>query len=423
MIPMTSTPAEPTAAPHGLHRVVARDRHEPHRAATPLELLFDLVFVAAFSQAGTALAHQVETGNPAGGVLAFCVVTFGIVWAWVGFTWFSSAFDTDDWLQRLSTMVQMAGVVMLALGIPRFFESLHHEHVDNALMVGGYIVMRLGLLSQWWRVLVSVPEHRHRAAVVMVWTVLAQAGWTVLALAHTTWPVFVVAGFLVMCFELLGHLLPGGSQQAPWHPHHLAERFGLIAIITLGEGVVGTIAALETSTDGAQQWSPQSVLVVVAGLGLTFGVWWSYFSVDFGRALAAAPRLAGVFTLLHLVILGAVAAIGAGLHVCGAAIGHPEGTSPLVSVLFVSVPLLVYFLGLYGLYTVFAPEADLRHGALIALTLVLAALAPLLAWWGVPVGWCLLVAAGATLPSVVGYEWFGHDHQEQQLARMERRPR
>ena len=119
MVTMTNQPAGTTPAPHGLRLITARDRAEAHRAATPLELLYDLVFVAAFSQAGVALAHQVETGSVAGGVLAFSVAMFAVVWAWVGNTWFSSAFDTDDWLQRLSTMMQMAGVVILALGIPR----------------------------------------------------------------------------------------------------------------------------------------------------------------------------------------------------------------------------------------------------------------------------------------------------------------
>ena len=115
--------------------------------------------------------------------------------------------------------------------------------------------------------------------------------------------------------------------------------------------------------------------------------------------------------------------MGAGLHVAGAALAHPEEASPALAVLFVGVPLLVFYLGFYGLYTVFVPEADLRHIVLILITLALAATGPLLAWWGVPMGWCLLVVAAATLPTVVGYEWFGHDHQEQQLRRLERRTR
>ena len=49
----------------------------------------------------------------------FAFATFAVVWAWMNYTWFASAYDTDDWLFRLATMVQMVGVIILALGLPR----------------------------------------------------------------------------------------------------------------------------------------------------------------------------------------------------------------------------------------------------------------------------------------------------------------
>jgi low temperature requirement protein LtrA len=42
---------------HRLRRMSGRDPHERHRAATPLELLFDLMFVVAFGAAGNELDH------------------------------------------------------------------------------------------------------------------------------------------------------------------------------------------------------------------------------------------------------------------------------------------------------------------------------------------------------------------------------
>ena len=47
-----SDPVVEYARPHGLRRMLGRDPNERHRAATPLELLFDLTFVVAFAQAG-----------------------------------------------------------------------------------------------------------------------------------------------------------------------------------------------------------------------------------------------------------------------------------------------------------------------------------------------------------------------------------
>ena len=48
---------------------------------------------------------------------------FAVVWAWINVTWFASAFDNDDWLYRLLTMVQMTGVIVL-LGLPPLFSSI-----------------------------------------------------------------------------------------------------------------------------------------------------------------------------------------------------------------------------------------------------------------------------------------------------------
>ncbi len=49
-------------------------------------------------------------------------------------------------------MVQMVGVLVLALGLPQMFESLvEGEHVDNRVMVLGYVVMRVPMVLQWWR--------------------------------------------------------------------------------------------------------------------------------------------------------------------------------------------------------------------------------------------------------------------------------
>jgi low temperature requirement protein LtrA len=48
-------------------------------------------------------------------------VFFGIWWAWMNFSWFASAYDTDDVPYRLAVLVQMTGVLIYAAGIPRVF--------------------------------------------------------------------------------------------------------------------------------------------------------------------------------------------------------------------------------------------------------------------------------------------------------------
>lgn len=77
-------------------RMEARDPDEPHRASTPLELFFDLTFVVAIAQAGSSLHHELVDAHVENGLTGFGLAFFAIWWAWMNFTWFASAYDTDD---------------------------------------------------------------------------------------------------------------------------------------------------------------------------------------------------------------------------------------------------------------------------------------------------------------------------------------
>ena len=56
---------------HRLVRMRGRDLGEQHRAATPLELLFDLTFVIAFGTAADELAHALVEDHVGVGVVGF----------------------------------------------------------------------------------------------------------------------------------------------------------------------------------------------------------------------------------------------------------------------------------------------------------------------------------------------------------------
>ncbi len=74
------------------------------------------------------------------------MVFMAIWWAWMGFTWFASSFDTDDAAYRLKVLVQMIGVLVLAAGVSRAFNNQ-----DFRLITIGYAIMRVGLVAQWLR--------------------------------------------------------------------------------------------------------------------------------------------------------------------------------------------------------------------------------------------------------------------------------
>jgi low temperature requirement protein LtrA len=208
-----------------------RDPHENHRVTTPLELLFDLTFVIAVGVAAAQLAHMLAIGAIGAGLIGFGLSAFAVCWAWINFSWFASAYDTDDWVYRLTTMIQMVGVVVLALGIPAAFNSIEQgRHVDNRTMVFGYIVMRIAMVFQWLRAARQDPPHRKACLTYAAAITVAQVGWVAALILNTSVSVTVLVYLVLICIEMLGPYLAerhrGGT---PWHAHHIAERYSLSA--------------------------------------------------------------------------------------------------------------------------------------------------------------------------------------------------
>jgi low temperature requirement protein LtrA len=406
---------------HRRVRMAGRDPDEPHRTATTLELLFDLTFVVAFGMAADELAHLLAEGHVRGALLGFAFASFAISWAWVNFTWFASAFDTDDWLYRLTTMLQMVGVVVLALGLPTVFQSIDHgDHLDNRVVVGGYVVMRIGMVLQWARAARNNPAFRPACMTYITTILAAQVGWVALAYAEPSVGATFAFALPLVLIEFAGPYIAetrkGGT---PWHPHHIAERYGLLVIIALGEGVIGTVASLSAVVGPeGPGWSVDAVLVAVAGVALTFGMWWTYFVVPSGEILALRRDRNFGWGYGHIPLIAAVVATGGGLHVAAYYLGDESVLGAPDTVLAVVVPVAVYVIGLYLLYTWLMPAFDRFHLVLIAITIPFLGGPLLMASAGASMPWCLVVLSFAPWVTVIGYEVRGHAHNARMLERL-----
>ena len=395
-----------------------RDPHEQHRAATPLELLFDLTFVVAVGIAAEEFAHKLAEGHVGVGLAAFAFCAFAIIWAWINFSWFASAYDTDDWVYRLMTMVQMVGVIILALGIPPVFTSIEEgDHLDNAVMVAGYVVMRIALVAQWLRAAKQDPARRSACLTYATMVAGAQVGWIALIFVHTSVAVTFVFVVLLVGIEIAGpwwaERRKGGT---PWHAHHIVERYSLFTIIALGEGVVGTVASLSAVVP-KQGWTPDAICVAVAGTGLTFGMWWVYFVIPASELLHAHRERSFWFGYFHITVLGSIVATGAGLHAAAYYIEHHSKLGSVGTVLAVAIPVGLYIMSVYALYMRLVRTTDSFHILLVAGTAVVLVAAVALAAQGVPMAACLLIVTLAPAVSVVGYELLGHRHAAEAIAR------
>jgi len=371
--------------------MTGRDPNEPHRAASPLELLFDLCFVVAVAQAGTALHDDLAVGQIAHGLVSYLIIFFGIWWPWVNYTWFASAYDTDDVAYRLLTFVQIAGVLVATAGIPSAFDDL-----DFRIGVLGYVIMRIALVAQWLRAAREDPGGRSVALRFAVGIGLIQLGWVARLAIGPPWDIPATA------LLILGELaIPVWAERSgrptPWHPGHISERYGLFTIIVLGECVLAATIAAETAFS-AEGFSPALLAVALGGLLLVFSLWWSYFKRPVVVDRNQPMRVAFVFGYGHYVIFASVAALGSGLQVATETIQNVTHLRPDVAALTVGIPVAIYLVAVSILH---ARPRTLRALVPVALTVPLLLGAAFAAIWvGVPVA---VLIMGLMLAGLVAY--------------------
>lgn len=399
---------QPQRAPHGLLPLVGRDPGEASRSGSALELIFDLVAVVAVSIAASNLEHLLSEGHIVQGVGTFLFAVFGITWAWSTYSQLLSAFDTDDWGVRLVTLMQMFGVLVLALGISPMVESVDAgETLNNQIMVMGYVVMRVGAIILWLRVARASEKYR-RMAMSYVWAlVISQVGWCLQAFLPLSPQVGLVVMGVWLLQEVLYPIVAERRQAMPWHPHHLGERLGAFVIITLGEVVLGTLTAVQA--DVAEfGWTPGAIAVGAAGLSLAFGLWWVYFILPSGDGLDARPSRLPVVILLHILLYACVAAIGAGLHLSATFVEGEGHVSLVGAALSVAIPTMLAIVLIFTLFHVFLPGFDALHVGLLVGSAAVAILGVGLAAAGAPLGVVVVVLMLVPWVSVIGYEVRGH---------------
>ncbi|MEU6348152.1 low temperature requirement protein A [Streptomyces sp. NPDC047072] len=326
-----------------LRRLTARGRDEAHRVASPLELFFDLCFVVAIAQAGVALVHAVAEGHAGEGILNYAMVFFAIWWAWMNFTWFASAYDNDDVLYRVVTLIQIAGVLVLAAGVSRAFD----DHDFLAVLLG-YVIMRLALIAQWLRVARSCegPE-RTMALRYAGGVLLCQVGWLGLVVfpeGGRAW-VFPVMAVLEMCVPPFAEK----DHTTSWHPHHIAERYGLFTIIVLGETIAAATVAVKSGIDEHDALD-ELLPIAAGGLLIIFAAWWIYFVVPIHGHLRS-NRQAFLWGYGHYLVFASAAAIGAGLEVAVEQAVGKAHISTLAASAAVTLPTALYLLTVWVLHS------------------------------------------------------------------------
>ena len=276
-------------------RVTAVD--EEH-GVTPRELFFDLVFVFAFTQVATLLAHDPTFAGIGRGVL----VLAALWWAWASYASLTNTVDPEAGAVGAALLVALIAMFIAALAVPRAFGG------DGPLFGAAFLVVCAMHVALYGLVGRGNPELLRAVLRLTPWTLLGAtlilvAGFTDEAARPWLWLAALACAY--------GGGLLVGSTGWMVYASHLAERYGLVVIIALGEAFISIGIGANGISIGAGE-----VAAAILGLLVATSFWLAYFdffSIRGERILEDAEgpaRVAfarDVYTYLHLpMIVGIV---------------------------------------------------------------------------------------------------------------------
>ena len=231
---------------------------EQEHPVTPRELFFDLVFVFAFTQVATLLSNDPTFAGIGRGVL----VLGALWWAWTAYAWLTNTVDPEEGFVGAALLVALMAMFVAALVVPGVFGD------DGVLFGAAFLIVCAMHLTLY--------ALAGRGNSDLLAAVLRLAPWTLLGAT-----LILVAGFtdgartwLWLAALACTYVGAGLSGSRGWqlHPSHLAERYGLVLIIALGEAFVSIGIGATGIGIGLGE-----VVAAILGILVATSFWLAYF--------------------------------------------------------------------------------------------------------------------------------------------------
>ncbi len=157
------------------------------------------------------------------------------------------------------------------------------------------------------------------------------------------------AGFvLLVLIEMAVPVYAERAAGSTWHPHHIAERYGLLTLIVLGESILAATLAVQSALAAGQALAGL-ISLIIGGLLIVFSMWWVYFDRPV-HDLLTTLRTAIVWGYGHYVVFASAAAVGVGLAVSVDQITAHAKISATGAGFAVAIPVALYLTSLWLLH-------------------------------------------------------------------------
>ncbi|PIG88168.1 hypothetical protein AARAC_007274 [Aspergillus arachidicola] len=283
---------EDTAAERGLESIgnsiavsTGNSEDESHFDATPIELFFDLFFVANLST--FTATHEIHNVEALGAYIGF----LGVIWfTWLQVTLFDIRFARDSVFERICKAIQLAAMVGFASAGTRFTTRAKDENVwafqSLSLFLGGSRI----LLALQYTVnnVVFIRKRMKPAAkgVSIIAATLFVSSLIYLGMFYifgvqdgirsyiwTVW--FALFGLEMWVIMGVSCVTPGIGLQDT----HLNVRMGLLTLIIIGEGVISVTRIVNRTVrpGGWTKWSFVHILGVTTNV---YFLWQAYYDLS-----------------------------------------------------------------------------------------------------------------------------------------------
>jgi low temperature requirement protein LtrA len=286
------------------------------RRTSPVELLWDLVFVFAVTQVTSLISHELTWKGAGQGLLVLALVW----WAWSAFVWAANAQDPNGGAVCLSLLVSTILIFIVGLAVPHAFGD---DAVLFACAYAGVRFIHLGLYAYASR--------------------QGNASWTAIA-------GFAATVAIGMALLVAGSFFHGGVRAGLWLAAvaidyagpawltrerlrglqelavgHFAERYGLFIIICLGESIVAVgVTASRLPLDF------ELVAAITLSLLIVIGMWWTYFGSFASRAEESLRRhddpvlaAADGYSYIHLLLVAGIIVFAVGVKAATGGVSQP----------------------------------------------------------------------------------------------------